>query len=97
MKMRKLKENICKQAVAIAGVIVLGLMLAVAPALAAEEKTIESIDNNNVVTMDDGSRYQADDNAVQSWHNGNSVIVPESGDKLINKDENNEEVDADER
>jgi hypothetical protein len=63
---------------------------------AAEEKTIDSIDNNGVITMDDGSQYQTNDD-VSYWNNGDSVLVLDSGDKLINRDQGNEEVDADEQ
>jgi hypothetical protein len=60
---------------------------------AAEEKTIDSIDNNGVITMDDGSQYQTNDE-VSDWDSGDTVLVLDSGDKLINRDQGNEEVDA---
>ena len=48
--------------------------LLVTSTFAAEEHTIDSIDDNGVVTLDNGDRYQTDDSSVQSWSNGDMVI-----------------------
>jgi hypothetical protein len=73
------------------GLLAAALLIAAAPAFAADQHTIESIDNNNVVTLDNGDQYQANDDTVQNWQNGDTVIVPDSQDRLINNSRGNEE------
>jgi hypothetical protein len=63
----------------------------------AERHVIDSIDDNGVVTLDNGDQYQTDDGSVQSWSNGDTVIVPDHGDSLINQSQGDEEVPADQQ
>jgi len=67
------------------------LVLATA-AYAADEGDITSIDNNGVITLDNGSQYQTGDD-VSGWSNGDHVIT--DGDKMYNKDQD-EAVDVSE-
>jgi hypothetical protein len=62
-------------------------------ALAAEERSIETIDpGSGTVELNDGTTYHTDD-PIDTWNEGDTVLVPSSGDRLINKDED-EGVDA---
>jgi hypothetical protein len=76
-----------------APVIAASLLLAPAPAYAAEKHTIDSVAGDTVV-LDDGSSFRAQDD-ISSWQDGDTVIVNTARDRLSNKDQN-ETVDADE-
>jgi len=60
---------------------------------AAEEHSIDSVDTESgTVELDDGTTYHTND-TIDTWSAGDTVLVPSSGDRLINKDED-EGVDA---
>jgi hypothetical protein len=63
----------------------------------AERHIIDSIDDNGIVTLDNGDQYQTDGGSVQGWSNGDTVIVPDNGDILINQSQGDEEVSADQQ
>jgi hypothetical protein len=60
---------------------------------AAEEHSIETVDpDSRTVELDNGTTYHTDA-SIDTWNTGDTVLVPSSDDRLINKDQN-EGVDA---
>lgn len=64
------------------------------PVAAAEQATIADISREGVITLDNGQTYQSNDD-LSGWNVGDDVIIPDSDDKMINKDSNNDEIDVD--
>ena len=58
-----------------------------------EEHSIDTVDpESGTVELDNGITYHTD-GSIDTWNSGDTVLVPSSGDRLIDKDQG-EGVDA---
>lgn len=71
------------------------LALTVTPALASwDEQTIEHT-NGDTIMLSNGNVYQLESSDdISSWQDGDTVLVNDDGDKMIDKDQDSDPVDV---